>query len=57
MAAKPSFNDPSEKDDTRPVEKRPGAKREPAPTRTSRHDQPVDFPVSDTAVSQADGVP
>jgi len=49
----PSSETP-EKDATRPSDKTVPAGR---PPRHAPHDKPVDFPVSETGVSQADGEP
>ena len=49
MASNPPFDDRSDKDAVRPPDKNP--------TVPTRPDKPVEFPASDTAISQADGVP
>jgi len=55
MEKNSSSDPPEQKTNRAPYQKAAAPKHRPG--RSSAHDQPVDFPVSETAVSQADGVP
>lgn len=59
MVSNPASDEPSDEGAVRPPEKNPARTGRPDPARPPqvRHDQAVEFPVSETGVSQADGVP